>query len=229
MNLTPEELSALRLSLKVSCWSIGILLIPGVFLGWLLAKRQFWGKSIVEGVLHMPMVLPPVVTGYLLLLALGKNGIIGKWLYEGFGVTIAFTWKGAVLASAVMSFPLMVRAIRLSMSLVEPQLERAASTLGASPLTVFLTVTLPLAMPGVVMGSILAFARSLGEFGATITFVGNIQDETRTLPLALYTYTQVPGGEEPALRLVVISLVVAFGALIASEWLTQRMEKRLRD
>ncbi len=227
MELTPEELSALSLSVKVSGWCILTLLPPGIVLGWLLAKRQFWGKPVVEGILHMPLVLPPVVIGYLLLIAFGRNGVFGKWLYEVLGISLAFTWKGAVLASAVMSFPLMVRAIRLSMSLIEPKLEQAASTLGARPIYVFFTITLPLALPGIITGSILAFARSLGEFGATITFVGNIQGETRTLPLALYTYTQVPNGEQPALRLVIISLAVAFGALFVSEWITRRTEKKL--
>jgi len=226
--LTAEELSALTLSLKVSIWCVAATLPPGVLLGFLLAKRQFPGKAVVEAVLHMPLVLPPVVIGYMLLLTFGKNGWLGHWLDAAFGVSVAFSWKGAAIASGVMGFPLMVRAVRLSMSLVDPRLEQAASTLGASPTRVFFYVTLPLAAPGILTGSILSFARSLGEFGATITFVGNIQGETRTLPLALYTYTQTPGADEPAIRLVLISLVVSFGALIASETLTRRAEQRLR-
>lgn len=225
--LTSEEWSALSLSLKVSFWCVVAILPPGVLLGWLLARKQFWGKSLVEALVHLPMVLPPVVTGYVLLLSFGRNGWLGSWLRDWFGVSVAFSWKGAVIASAVMSFPLMVRAVRLSMSLVEPRLEQAASTLGAGPLRVFFSVTLPLAAPGLVTGAILSFARSLGEFGATITFVGNIEGETRTLPLALYTYTQTPGTEEPALRLVFISMAAAFAALIGSEILTRRAERRL--
>ncbi len=225
--LTREEIAALGLSLKVSLWAVAAILPPGVLLGWMLARRRFPGKSVVEALVHLPMVLPPVVTGYVLLLTFGRNGWLGRSLHEAFGITLAFTWKGAAIASAVMSFPLMVRAIRLAMFLVEPRLEQAASTLGAGPLRVFFTVTLPLAFPGVLTGAVMSFARSLGEFGATITFVGNIEGETRTLPLALYTYTQTPGSEEPAMRLVLISTAVAFAALIASEVLSGRAERRL--
>ena len=227
MALTAEEWSALSLSLKVSLWCVAAVIPPGVLLGWLLARRQFRGKSVLEAIVHMPLVLPPVVTGYVLLLTFGRNGWLGHWLYDWFGISVAFTWKGAVIASAVMSFPLMVRAVRLSMSLIESRLEQAASTLGASPFRVFFTVTLPLATPGILTGAILSFARSLGEFGATITFVGNIENETRTLPLALYTYTQTPGTEEPAMRLVLIAMAAAFAALIGSEVLTRRAERRL--
>ncbi len=226
--LTAEEWSALSLSVKVSLWCVALVLPPGVFLGWLLARRQFYGKSVIEAAAHLPMVLPPVVTGYLLLLSFGRNGWLGRWLKETFDLSVSFSWKGAVLASAVMSFPLMMRAVRLSMSLIDPRLEQAASTLGAGPLRVFFTVTLPLASPGLLTGAILSFARSLGEFGATITFVGNIEGETRTLPLALYTYTQTPGTEQPALRLVLLSTAVAFAALLGSEALTRRTEQRLR-
>ena len=225
--LTAEEWTALSLSLKVSFWAVLAILPPGVLLGWLLARRRFPGKSVVEALVHLPMVLPPVVTGYVLLLGLGRNGWLGSRLYEWFGVAVAFSWQGAAIASAVMSFPLMVRSVRLSMSLVEPRLEQAASTLGAGPLRVFFGITLPLAAPGLFAGTVLSFARSLGEFGATITFVGNIEGETRTLPLALYTYTQMPGAEEPALRLVFISMGVAFAALVGSELLTRRAERRL--
>lgn len=225
--LTAEERSALALSLQVSLCAVAALLPPGVLLGWLLARRQFPGKSVVEALVHLPMVLPPVVTGYVLLLTFGRNGWLGRWLNDVFGISVAFSWQGAAIASAVMSFPLMVRAVRLSMSLIDARLEQAAASLGASPLGVFFTITLPLASPGILTGAILSFARSLGEFGATITFVGNIVGETRTLPLALYTYTQMPGGDESALRLVVISLLVALAALIASELLTGRAERRL--
>lgn len=224
--LTSEEISALLLSAKVGCWSTGLLLIPGIILSWALTRFQFWGKSAIESILYMPLVLPPTVTGYILLLAFGKNGFLGHWLHEIFGLTLAFTWKGAVIASMVMSLPLMVQPIKIAMNLIEPKLEQAASTLGANPFMVFLTVTLPLTMPGIINGVILAFARSLGEFGATITFVGNVQGETRTLPLAFYTYTQVPGGEEPMLRLIIISIVFAFGALMASDWLTHRARRK---
>ena len=197
--LTEAEVSALLLSLRVSLWSVAATLPPGVLLGWVLARFQFAGKAAIEAVLHMPLVLPPVVIGYVLLLAFGANGWLGYWLAELFDVRVAFTWKGAAIASAVMGFPLMVRAVRLAMSLVDPRLELAASTLGARPWKVFLTITLPLAAPGILTGAILSFARSLGEFGATITFVGNIEGETRTLPLALYTYTQTPGMDQPRL------------------------------
>jgi molybdate transport system permease protein len=226
--MTPEELSALLLSLKVSLWAVAGMLPPGVCLGWLLARRRFPGKSLVEATVHLPLVLPPTVTGYLLLLALGRKGWLGHWLYETFGLSLAFTWKGAAIAAAAMSFPLMVQAVKLAMSLVEPRLEQAASTLGASPLRVFLTVTLPLASPGILTGTILSYARSVGEFGATITFVGNIAGETRTLPLAFFTYTQAPDGEAPALRLVLISIALAYAALLGGEFLARRAERRLR-
>ncbi|SMF94260.1 molybdate transport system permease protein [Methylomagnum ishizawai] len=226
-TLTPEELSALWLSLKVSLCAVLAILPPGIGLGWLLARRRFPGKALIEAALQLPMVLPPVVTGYVLLLLFGRRGWLGPWLKDTFGLSVAFSWKGAAIAAAVMSFPLMVRSVRLSMSLIEPRLEQAASTLGAGPAGVFLTVTLPLALPGILTGAILGFARSLGEFGATITFVGNIEGETRTLPLALYTYTQTPDGDGPALRLVLISVATAFAALIGSEILTRRAERRL--
>jgi len=176
-ELSPEEYSAMMLSLKVSAWSVFIILIPGIFTGWLLARHNFIGKSLLDGILHLPLVLPPVVTGYLLLLSLGKQGFIGNWLYETFDITVAFSWRGAVIATALMSFPLMVRSIRLSISAIEVKMEQAARSLGASALNTFFTITLPLAAPGIITGCILAFARSLGEFGATITFVGNIEGE----------------------------------------------------
>lgn len=226
-ELTPEETSALWLSIKVGLWCTVIIAGPGVLMGWLLARTRFTGKALIDGLIHLPLVLPPVVPGYILLLLLGKQGVIGKWLYEVWGITLVFTWKGAVIASALMAFPLMVRAVSLSMSLVEPRLEAAARTLGAGPLRVFLTITLPLAMPGIMTGLILAFARSLGEFGATVTFVGNVAGETRTLPLAIYTYTQIPGADGTALRLVVLSLLLALGALLVSEIAARRVGRLL--
>lgn len=210
------------LSARVAFWSTLATLIPGIFIAWLLAKKSFFGKSLLDSLVHLPLVLPPVVPGFLLLLLLGNQGFIGKWLYGTFGISVAFSWVGAAIASAVMAFPLMVRAIRLAFSQVDRALEETAQSLGAHPLLVFLTVSLPLALPGVMTGIVLAFSRSLGEFGATITFVGNIEGETRTLPLAIFTYTQVPGGDEPALRLVVLSIIIAFAALLASEQLEKR-------
>jgi molybdate transport system permease protein len=221
-DLSPEEYSTMMLSLKVSLWSVGIILIPGIFTGWLLARYDFMGKSLLDGLLHLPLVLTPVVTGYLLLLALGRQGYIGKWLYQQFEISLAFSWRGAVLATALMSFPLMVRSIRLSISNIDVKLEQVSRSLGASALNSFFTITLPLAIPGIITGSILAFARSLGEFGATITFVGNIEDETRTLPLAIFTYIQVPDGAESAQRLLIISVILALGALLFSGFVEQR-------
>lgn len=227
LQLTPEELSALGLSLQVGLWCTTLVAGPGIVLGWLLARVQFPGKAIVDGLIHLPLVLPPVVPGYLLLILLGKQGSLGHWLYETWGVALVFTWQGAVVASAVMALPLMVRAVRLAVSLVEPQLESAARTLGAGPLRVWLTITLPLAAPGILAGLVLAFARSLGEFGATVTFVGNVAGETRTLPLAIYTYTQIPGADGPTFRLVVISILVALIALWLSDLAAQRVERQL--
>ena len=224
---TPEELTALWLSLKIGLWCTALIAIPGVVTGWLLARLRFPGKAIVDGLVHLPLVLPPVVPGYLLLLLLGRQGPVGRWLYETWGITLAFTWQGAVIASALMAFPLMVRAVRLAVTLVEPRLEEAARTLGAGPLRVWLTVTVPLSLPGILTGLVLAFARSLGEFGATVTFVGNVAGETRTLPLALYTYTQIPGGDGPALRLVIISILLALAALWVSELGARRVERLL--
>lgn len=221
-DLSPSEYSAMMLSIKVSLWSVAIILIPGIFMGWLLARHDFIGKSLLDGLLHLPLVLPPVVTGYLLLLMLGRQGMVGKWLYQNFDITLAFSWRGAVLATALMSFPLMVRSIRLSISSIEVKLEQAARSLGASAINTFFTITLPLALPGIITGSILAFARSLGEFGATITFVGNIEGETRTLPLAIYTYIQVPDGHDPAQRLLIISVTLALGALLFSTLIERR-------
>lgn len=225
--LSDYEVAALVLSLKVSSIAVGVSLPVGVFFAWLLARFQFPGKTLLDGLLHLPLVLPPVVVGYGLLVAFGRRGVIGKLTNDLFGFTFAFTWQGAALAAAVMSFPLMVRAMRLSMEQVDRGLEQAARTLGASPLRVFFTITLPLVAPGVLTGVILAFARSLSEFGATITFVSNIPGETRTLPLALYTFTQIPGGADQAFRLCVISVILALLALLASEVMARRIQKRL--
>jgi len=226
--LTPIEIEALVLSLQVAVWAVVCSLPPGIAIAWLLARRNFLGKSILDAVVHVPLVVPPVVVGYLLLLVLGRRGIVGAWLYDSFGLTVAFTWQGAAVASAVMGFPLMVRAIRLSFEAIDPRLEAAARTLGAGPVAVFATVTLPLALSGILAGAILAFARSLGEFGATITFVSSIPGETRTLPIALYGLAQVPGGEGAALRIVIISAALAFAALFASELIARRLRARIQ-
>jgi molybdate transport system permease protein len=222
LGLTDIELEALRLSLWVSGWAVAASLPLGVLTAWILVRLRFPGKNLLDGLVHLPLVLPPVVTGYLLLVLLGRNGLIGAFLNKYFGVVLAFNWKGAVLAAAVMSFPLLVRAVRLSLEGVDRGLEAAARTLGAGPVRVFLTVTLPLMVPGIITGTILAFARSLGEFGATITFVSNIRGQTQTLPLALYTLTQVPDGEAGAMRLCILSVVVAMAALLCSEILARR-------
>jgi molybdate transport system permease protein len=226
--LTPAELEALRLSLRVAAWSVACSLPLGIAVAWLLARSRMPGRLLLDGIVHLPLVVPPVVIGYLLLLGFGRRGPIGGWLHETFGVSIAFTWKGAALASAVMAFPLLVRAVRLSLEGVDRRLEAAARTLGAGPVKVFATVTLPLMMPGILAGAILAFARSLGEFGATITFVSNIPGETRTLPLALYTATQTPDGDLPAMRLAAISVAIAVVALVGSELLARRVQRRVR-
>jgi molybdate transport system permease protein len=194
---------------------------------WLLARREFPGKLLLDGIVHLPLVVPPVAVGYLLLVTLGRNGAVGGWLYDWFGITLIFTWKGAAVAAGVMAFPLMVRAIRLSLEAVDQRLETAARTLGASPQRVFLSITLPLISPGILAGVVLAFARSLGEFGATITFVSNIPGQTRTLPLALYSVMQTPGGEDAAVRLVLISIALALAAIFASEIIARRLTARL--
>lgn len=226
MSLTPLELEALALSVRVSAMAVSVSLPLGIAVAWVLARLDFRGKALVDGVVHLPLVLPPVVVGYLMLLLFGRAGPFGG-LLTALGIPLAFSWRGAVLAAAVVAFPLMVRAIRLSIEAVDPGLEEAARTLGASPWRVFRTVTLPLMAPGVLAGSILAFARSLSEFGATITFVSSIPGETRTLPLALYSLTQVPGQEGAAARLCALSVVVAFATLLASEWLARRVRARL--
>ncbi len=223
--LTPLEIEALQLSLRVAFWSVLASLPFGLLVAWLLARREFYGKTLINGLVHLPLVLPPVVVGFLLLILFSRDGALGGWLDRVFGITVAFTWQGAALAAAVMAFPLMVRAMRLSLENIDRRLEAAARTLGAGPLDVFVTVTLPLMSPGILVGVILAFARSLGEFGATITFVSNIPGETRTLPLALYSLTQTPDGEAGALRLAAISVLLALAALAASEYLARRLAR----
>jgi molybdate transport system permease protein len=225
--LSPAEWSALLLSFKVAAWCTAVGLVPAIGLGWVLARYEFWGKALIDALVHLPMVLPPVVPGFLLLMLFGHQGWIGGWLFEHTGFSFAFNWKGAVLASLVMGFPLMVQSIRLSIQLVDRRLEDAARTLGAGRWSVFLTITLPLALPGILVGALLGFSRSLGEFGATITFVGNIADETRTLPLAIYSVMHQPDGEPMAMRLIAISLVIALAALLLSNAISKRMQQRL--
>ncbi len=228
LDLTPDELTAIKLSLKVALWATVVSLPFGILVAWALARGRFWGRSALNGLVHLPLILPPVVTGYVLLLLLGRRGPIGQVLADVFGIVLAFRWTGAVVACAVMGFPLLVRAIRLSIEAVDPRLEEAAGTLGAHRLWVFLTITLPLSLPGVIAGAILGFAKAMGEFGATITFVSNIPGETQTLPSAIYTLTQVPGGDAGALRLTAISVVISLAALLASEWLARLAEQRIR-
>jgi len=224
--LGPEEWRAVALSLRVSFWATLFSLPLGVFVAYALARWSFPGKQLMNGLVHLPLILPPVVTGYLLLLSFGTRGPIGGLLAE-WGIVFAFRWTGAALAAAIMAFPLMVRAIRLSIEAVDPKLEQAAATLGASPFWVFITVTLPMALPGIVAGTILAFAKAMGEFGATITFVSNIPGETRTIPSAIYAFLQVPGGEGSAMALVIVSVVVAMGALLLSEVFARRVAARV--
>jgi molybdate transport system permease protein len=226
-SLSTTEIAALMLSIKVAAYCTLAICIPGIAVAWLLAKKSFIGKSLLDSLVYLPLVLPPVVPGFLLLLLLGSQGVLGKWLQQTFGISVAFTWIGAVIASAVMAFPLMVRSARLAISQVDKRLEAAAQSLGAHPLRVFLTITLPLALPGILTGLVLAFSRSLGEFGATITFVGNIEGETRTLPLAIYTYTQLPGGDSAAIRLAVLSMLIALAALMVSDWLERKALRRI--
>ncbi|MEQ9571324.1 MAG: molybdate ABC transporter permease subunit, partial [Nitratireductor sp.] len=217
-----QEWTAVRLSLKVALWAVAASLPFGIAVALLLARGRFWGKALLNGAVHLPLILPPVVTGYALLLGFGRQGPFGSFLAEQFGIVFAFRWTGAALAAAVMGFPLMVRAIRLSIESVDRRLEQAAGTLGANPLQVFLTVTLPLILPGILAGTVLAFAKAMGEFSATITFVSNIPGETQTLPSAIYTFLQVPGGEGGALRLTAVSVAIAMAALVVSEFLARR-------
>ncbi len=225
--LSPEEWTAVRLSLIVATTAMLASLPLGLGVGLLLARGRFWGKSLLDAVVHMPLILPPVVTGYLLLVGFGRRGPIGQFLYDWFGIVLSFRWTGAALACAVMGFPLMVRAIRLSIAAVDRKLESAAGTLGANPIWVFLVVTLPLCLPGIIAGMILCFAKAMGEFGATITFVSNIPGETQTLPSAIYTFTQVPGGDAGAMRLTLISIVISVAALFLSEWMARIVGRRI--
>ncbi len=224
--LGPQEWAAVGLSLKVAFWAMMGAVVPGVFVAYALARWEFFGKQFVNVLVHLPLVLPPVATGYLLLVTFGTQGVVGGALKE-IGVVFAFRWTGAALAAAVMAFPLLVRSIRLSIEAIDPKLEQAAATLGASRGRVFFTVTLPLMLPGLLAGMVLAFAKAMGEFGATITFVSNIPGQTRTLPSAIYAFLQVPGGETAAMRLVVISIIVAAGALILSEVLARRIAAKV--
>lgn len=225
--MTELEYQALMLSLKVGAYAVVWLIPLGVALAWLLSRKEFIGKSILDSLIHLPLVLPPVVIGYLLLISLGRQGVLGSWLFEHFGLVFSFNWKGAVIACIVVALPLMVRSVRLSLDNVDPKLEHAASTLGASPLKVFLTITLPLTIPGIITGTMLSFARSLGEFGATISFVSNIPGETQTIPLAMYNFIETPGAEMEAARLCIISIVLALSTLMISEWLNRKAASRL--
>ncbi|CCF20695.1 Molybdenum transport system permease protein modB [Pseudorhizobium banfieldiae] len=221
LALSEEEWTAVRLSVKVATVAVACSLPAGIAIAFLLARGRFWGKSFLNGIVHLPLVLPPVVTGFLLLVTFGRQGAVGSFLYDWFGISFSFRWTGAALACAIMGFPLMVRSIRLSMEAVDTKLEEAASTLGARPAWVFLTVTLPLAAPGIIAGMILSFAKAMGEFGATITFVSNIPEETQTLSAAIYTLTQVPGGDAGAMRLAMVAIGISFAALMASEWVAR--------
>jgi len=225
-ELAPAEWTAIELSLRIALVATAWALPFGIAIGWLLARGKFWGKTVLDGLVHLPLVLPPVVTGYLLLMWFGRKGPIGAFLYDQFGVVFAFRWTGAALASGVMGFPLLVRPIRLALEAIDRRLEDAAGTLGASPTLVFFTVTLPLALPGIVAGLLLCFARALGEFGATITFVSNIPGQTQTISAAIYTFLQIPDGDAAAGRLVVVAIVLSLAALIAAEWLGRRASAR---
>lgn len=227
MDLSADEITAIVLSLKVALTAVAVSLPFGVAVAWLLARKQFFGRMVLDAAVHLPLILPPVVTGYGLLLTMGRRGVIGAWLDQWFGLVFSFRWTGAALAAAIMGFPLMVRSIRMALEGVDAKLETVASTLGASPAMVFFTVTLPLILPGIAAGAVLAFAKAMGEFGATITFVSNIPGETQTLSAAIYTYTQVPGGDAGALRLTLISVGISVTALVISEILSRRILSRL--
>ena len=227
LALTPEEITAIKLSLRVATLAMAASLPFGIAMAWVLARTRFYGRPLLNALVLLPLVLPPVVTGYVLLLLFGRQGPIGHFLHEHFGIVFAFRWTGAALACAIMGFPLMVRAMQISLEAVDRRVEQAAATLGANPLFVFFTVTLPLILPGVIAGAILSFARAMGEFGATITFVSNIPGETQTLPTLIYTFTQLPGGEAGALRLTLISVVISLGAILLSEAFVKRVQKTL--
>jgi molybdate transport system permease protein len=225
--LTPDEWRAVALSLRVSFWATVVSLPVGIAVAYVLARYRFWGRQLLNGLVHLPLILPPVVTGYLLLLTFGRKGAVGAFLDQAFGLVFAFRWTGAALAAAVMAFPLMVRAIRMAIEAVDPRLEAAAGTLGASRPWVFVTVTLPLILPGILAGAILGFAKAMGEFGATITFVANIPGQTQTLPSAIYAYLQVPGGDAAAFRLVLVAIAIAMLALLLSEWVGRSVARRI--
>ena len=227
LRLTPQDWTAILLSLRIAVVATVVSLPFGIALAMLLARKNFWGKSLVDALVHLPLVLPPVVTGYLLLISFGRRAPLGAFLADHFGIVFSFRWTGAVLSCGVMAFPLMVRAIRLSVEAIDRRLEDAAATLGANRMWIFLTVTLPLALPGIIAGMILAFARALGEFGATITFVSNIPGETQTISAAIYTLMQVPGGDAAALQLVIVAIIISLAALIGSEWFARRAATRL--
>jgi molybdate transport system permease protein len=229
MGLTADEAGIILLSLRVAFVGVLVSLPIAILVAYLLARFDFPGKALVDALVHLPLVLPPVVVGFALLLLFGKRGPIGSWLNEWFGIVFAFRWTGAALASAIMGFPLLVRAVRLSIDAIDRRLETAARTLGGSAAWVFASITLPLAMPGIITGVLLSFARALGEFGATITFVSNIPGETETLPLAIYTFTQVPGGDAGALRLSIIAVALSIAALVGSEWLTRHARHHTHD
>ncbi|MEG3134556.1 molybdate ABC transporter permease subunit [Rouxiella sp. T17] len=229
MLLSEYEWQAVMLSLKIASVAVIFSLPLGILTAWVLVRCRFPGKSLFDSLIHLPLVLPPVVIGYLLLVAMGRRGFIGERLFDWFGFSVSFNWKGAVLAATVMAFPLMVRAIRQSIEAIDSRLEQAAKTLGASPWKVFFTITLPLSLPGIIVGAVLAFARSLGEFGATITFVSNIPGETRTIPLAMYTLIQTPGAEGAAARLCVLAILLSLAALLFSDLLARRSRKRLGE
>src|SRR6266567_4030889 len=227
LDLSPDEWIAIRLSLKIALVATAVALPFGAAIAWVLARKNFWGKALLDGLVHMPLVLPPVVTGYLLLISFGRRGPIGAFLADHFGIVFSFRWTGAALSCGVMGFPLMVRPIRLAIEAIDRRLEDAAATLGANRFWVFLTVTLPLALPGLIAGIVLCFAKALGEFGATITFVANIPGETQTISAAIYTFTQVPNADAAAGRLVLIAIVISLIALVGSEWLARRAGVRL--
>jgi len=226
-ELSPQDWTAVQLSLKVAAVSTVIALPFGIAIAMVLARKEFWGKALLDGLVLLPLVLPPVVTGYLLLITFGRRAPVGAFLADHFGIVFSFRWTGAALACGVMAFPLMVRAIRLSIEAIDTRLEDAAATLGANTAWSFVTVTLPLALPGIIAGAILAFTRALGEFGATITFVSNIPGETQTISAAIYTLTQVPNGDADALKLVVVAVLISLGALMIAEWLARRPTARL--
>ena len=226
-DLSQQDWTAVQLSLRIATVSTLIALPFGIAIATLLARNSFWGKSVVDAAVHLPLVMPPVVTGYLLLVSLGRKAPLGAFLADHFGIVFSFRWTGAALACGVMAFPLMVRAIRLSIEAIDMRLEDAAATLGANSAWTFVTITMPLALPGIIAGMMLAFARALGEFGATITFVSNIPGETQTISAAIYTLIQTPGGDATALKLVIVSIIISFAALLASEWFSRRATARL--